>query len=256
MTSAASAPGRVELLGLPVDLVDMAGVVSLVEQWCHQGDQRVAVGVNAHVANLAARDQAFAALVGGADLAYADGQSVVWATRWLGDGPPERVATTDLIHPLARMCARRGFGIYLFGAAPGVAERAAERLWAQEPALRVRACHGYVDERSLPAVLADIDACGAAVLLVGLGDPLQQFWVAQHRAELSTPVILTCGGLFDWISGDNRRPPDWVVPAGLEWLWRLWLEPRRLARRYVLGNPAFLVRVARQKAQQRLAARR
>lgn len=256
MTFVAGTPERVELLGLPVDLVDMAGVVVLVEQWCRRQGQHVAVGVNAHVANLAARDPSFAGLVRAADLAYADGQSVVWATRWLGNGPTERVATTDLIHPLARMCASRGLGLYFFGAAPGVAERAAQRLRAREPALRVHTSHGYVDERGLPAVLADINASGAAVLLVGLGDPLQQHWVAEHRAALSTPVIMTCGGLFDWISGDIRRPPDWVVRAGLEWLWRLLLEPRRLARRYVLGNPAFMARVVRQKARQSVAARR
>lgn len=247
MTSVSPERRRTELLGTPVDLLSMAEVLALVEQWACGQVQRVAVGVNAHVANLAADDREFAALVRAADLAYADGQSVVWATRWLGAGPPERVATTDLIHPLAQMCAARGLTLYLFGAAPGVAQRAAQRLRAAEPELRVCTHHGYVDEAETAELVADINASGAAVLLVGLGDPMQQRWVAQNRASVTVPVILTCGGLFDWVSGDHRRPPRWVVGGGLEWLWRLRLEPRRLARRYLLGNPTFVARVVRQK---------
>jgi len=244
---------RVDVAGVPVDPVSMAEAVNAVQRWIRGQDRRVAVGVNAHVVNLAATDGDLAARLQRVDLAYPDGQSVVWACRLLGAAAPERVATTDLIHPLAAMCAGESAGMYFFGGRPGVAARAASRLRDREPTLRIDVHHGYIDPAETPAIIEDINASGAAVLLVGLGDPLQQHWVAQHRAELRPPVVLTCGGLFDWVSGDNRRPPDWIVRAGLEWSWRLLHEPRRLARRYLVGNPAFVARVvAAQLVRQRV----
>jgi N-acetylglucosaminyldiphosphoundecaprenol N-acetyl-beta-D-mannosaminyltransferase len=134
--------------------------------------------------------------------------------------------------------------MFFFGAEPGVAARAADRLRAAEPALRIQTHHGYVQPSEMASVLERINASGASVLLVGLGDPLQQQWLAEHRAALRPRLLITCGGLFDWVSGENKRPPDWLVRGGLEWAWRLGLEPKRLARRYLLGNPAFMLRFA------------
>lgn len=241
---------RLDLAGVPVHPVSMDQTVDQVRRWILAEEHRVAVGVNAHVVNLAGADPAFRELLSRADLTYADGQAVVWACRWLGGQVAERVATTDLIHPLASMCAREGFAMYFFGSKPGVADRAAERLRAAQPMLRVDCHHGYVDPADTPALIADINASEAVVLLVGLGDPLQHEWLARHRDELRPYVLMTCGGLFDWVSGDNRRPPGWIVRIGLEWSWRLLLEPRRLAKRYLIGNPAFLARVIRARKQQ------
>ena len=249
MTSHPVSPQRVELLGLPLDLVDMAEAVSRVEQWVDTGGRGVAVGVNAHMVNLCAGDPNFAAKVRNSDLLYPDGQAVVWASRLLGHPAPHRVATTDLIYPLAAMCARRGFSMFFFGARPGVADRAARRLSSRFAGLRIDTHHGYIDDTDMPNVLERIERSAPAVLLVGLGDPLQQEWVARYRSAVSAPAILTCGGLFDWISGDRRRPPNWLVRAGLEWAWRLLMEPRRLAGRYLLGNPAFVWRVVMEKAR-------
>jgi N-acetylglucosaminyldiphosphoundecaprenol N-acetyl-beta-D-mannosaminyltransferase len=105
---------------------------------------------------------------------------------------------------------------------------------------------GYVSEEDMPGLIAEIAAYDPYILLVGLGDPLQQAWLADHRSELHVPAVLTCGGLFDWVSGANRRAPQWMISAGLEWLWRLILEPRRLAKRYLAGNPVFMGRFTMQ----------
>jgi len=235
----------VNVAGVHVHPVGMAQTVDVLREWLQGDRQRLAVGVNAHLVNLAAANTALANWLQKVDLLYPDGQSVVWACRALGAGAPDRVATTDLIHPLAQMCARERAGMFFFGAAPGIAAAAADRLRAAEPAVRIETHHGYVQPGDMPSVVERINASGASVLLVGLGDPLQQHWLAEHRAVLQPRLLMTCGGLFDWVSGGNRRPPEWLVRGGLEWAWRLGLEPKRLARRYLLGNPAFMLRFAR-----------
>lgn len=238
---------RADFVGVVLDPISMTAAVDVVERAVDQRRRLVAVGVNADVVNKAACDGAVRAAVVGSSLAYADGQSVVWAARFLGIDVPERVATTDLIWPLAQRCAERGFAIFFYGAAPGVAARAAQRLTERFPGLKVQVRDGFTPGD----VVAAVNTSGASVLLVGLGDPLQQRWVARHAERLDVPAVLTCGGLFDWISGDRKRPPQWLVRAGLEWAWRLGLEPRRLFRRYVLGNPAFVLRVARARVLDR-----
>jgi N-acetylglucosaminyldiphosphoundecaprenol N-acetyl-beta-D-mannosaminyltransferase len=225
----------------------MERIVETVLSWTTTGQVHTAVGVNAAVCNLASQNAGFRRLLHSADLAYADGQSVVWAARSLGIPVPERVATTDLVYPLIRACAEQGKRVYLYGGKPEVVEAAAERLRQYAPGLELRFTNGYEPESRMAALLDDINGFGTDVLLVGLGDPLQQEWIDRHRDQLTVPAILTCGGLFDWASGTRRRAPKWMIRAGLEWLWRLILEPRRLARRYLVGNPEFVARLALQR---------
>lgn len=248
------------VMGIPVAGCSIEQAVRTVERWVDTGHRCSAAGVNANVVNLAARDPDFADLLRANSLNYADGQSVVWASRLLGLGVPQRVATTDLVHPLARMCARRGFGLYLLGSEQDVVERAGERLVLQNPGLRVHSHHGYLTNDDDPDIVKAVNDSGARVLLVGMGDPKQQQWVQAHIASLSVNAVLTCGGLFDWVSGVNRRPPGWMVSSGLEWLWRVMIEPRRLLLRYALGNPEFLLRLAlalaKRAGRQRRTSRR
>jgi N-acetylglucosaminyldiphosphoundecaprenol N-acetyl-beta-D-mannosaminyltransferase len=246
---------RGSVVGVPLDPVTAPELVRLVLSWTDEPGTHLAVGVNAHVCNLAAADARFRERMLAADLCYADGQSVVWAGRILGVPVPERVATTDLVLPLVAECARQGKRVYLYGAEPGVADTAAAHLISGAPALQVATSHGFVEEQRMNEVIDSIRSHRTDVLLVGLGDPLQQEWIAAHRDELGVPVILSCGGLFDWTSGRHRRAPAWMISAGLEWLWRLLIEPRRLARRYLLGNPAFVASVARQFVSRRIRRR-
>ncbi|TPW73779.1 WecB/TagA/CpsF family glycosyltransferase [Schumannella sp. 10F1B-5-1] len=246
-------PTRARVVGVPVDAVDEAGALGLIDDWMRVGGTHVAVGVNANVCNLAARDARFRAQVSAAELCYADGQSIVGAARLLGHPVPERLATTDLVHPLAALAAARGAGMFLYGGRPGVAERAADRLRRENPGLQVDTQDGYLPRERMPELLERLERLRPGILLVGLGDPLQQDWIARNRDQLEVPAVLSCGGLFDWLAGENRRAPGWMIRAGLEWLWRLIIEPRRLARRYLLGNPAFLLRLGWQLATRRRA---
>lgn len=232
---------RVDVLGVPVALVDQEAWLAVIASWIEMRTQGLAVGVNAALRNQVVDKPRLARALMAADLAYPDGQSVVWALRVLGWPSKERLATTEMVHPLCEMLADAGHSAFLFGGAPGTAQAAADELVRLHPGFTVAGTeHGFIPQKSHSDLVSRINGSGARVLLVGLGDPLQQYWVQEHRDELTVDAILTCGGLFDWLSGKHRRPPNWMVGAGLEWLWRLALEPRRLARRYLLGNPRFV----------------
>lgn len=245
MTRASAPVVGVDVAGVRVEAFTESSLVERVLEMATSDGVDVAVGVNAHVCNIARRNARFRQLLARSET-YADGQSVVWAARMLGGHLPERLATTDLAEPILRAAAEAQLPVYFFGAEPGVAEQAAERLRERIPGLALKAHHGYVKPAEISDVFDDIAAHGTRILFVGMGDPAQRFWVDDHAAQLP-PAVLTCGGLFDWLSGSNRRAPEWMIRGGLEWLWRLMIEPRRLAKRYLLGNPSFMLAVARQK---------
>lgn len=235
----------VDIAGVRVDSFTEASLVDHVLEMATSDGVDVAIGVNAHVCNLARKDPHFRRLVTDGST-YADGQSVVWAARLLGGHLPGRLATTDIAEPVLRAAADAGIPVYFFGAAEGVAERAATILLEKIPELRLRTHHGYVAAEGIDGVLDDMRSHGTGILFVGMGDPAQQLWIDAHRDRLP-PAVLTCGGLFDWLSGSNKRAPAWMIRGGLEWLWRLIIEPRRLAKRYLLGNPSFMAAVATQR---------
>ena len=175
-----------------------------------------------------------------ADLAVADGQWVVWASRLLGTPVPEKISGSDLLLPLARAAGQRGRSIYLLGGAPAVAEAAAHRL-ESEGALICGLESPPIDLAQPQDVLvARIAAARPAIVLVALGCPKQELWIHRHRALLRPAVLFGIGGTLDFLAGRVRRAPPWVSRAGLEWAFRLALEPRRLARRYLINDPRFL----------------
>ncbi len=173
-----------------------------------------------------------------ASLVLADGMPVVWASRLLGRPLPERVTGSDLAPALFAAAAERGgLRVFLLGAAPGVAERAATKIAQRWPAVQVIDTYsprlGF--ERD-PAENAEIQSRIAAarpdVLLVGLGAPKQELWVHAHRREIQAPVALCVGATLDFLAGQRERAPVWMRKTGLEWIYRLAGEPRRLAGRY------------------------
>lgn len=237
---------RAEVMGVPLDACSAEQFVATVESWVDDGDRQFAVPVNAHLVNLANRDPELAGLLRHSGLNYADGQSVVWAARLLRHPVPGRVPTTEMVYPIAAMLARRRFPVFLLGGRPEVVEAAAAALRGRYPGLEVAGTHhGYFDAGGDRRVLERINDSRARVLLVGLGNPRQEKWVWEHLGELRPNAILTCGGLYDWVSGRRRRAPSWLHRIGLEWLWRLLIEPRRLFGRYVVGNPRFCLHLGR-----------
>jgi exopolysaccharide biosynthesis WecB/TagA/CpsF family protein len=194
---------------------------------------------NGEVISRARRDRSLRDLMSGAEALSADGMPMVLASR-LGRGRrlPERVATTDLFHDTARLAEERGASVYLFGGHEAVNREACRRVAARYPGLRILGrSHGYIRGSELERRVAKIDALGPDILWVGLGVPREQRFYAEWGSSLpNVGAVKTCGGLFDFLSGRRRRAPRWMQACGLEWLFRLMQEPRRLFWRYAYTN--------------------
>ena len=163
---------------------------------------------------------------------------------------------TDLFPRLCETLAATGQSIYLLGAQPGRAAATAQAMQEKFPQLRVAGTrHGYFDATEDAAVIQDINASGADILLVAMGAPRQELWLAQHQDALTVPVRMGVGGLFDYYSGSIPRAPLWLREIGLEWVWRLLQEPGRMWKRYLIGNPLYLYRVWHECSGQRKASR-
>ena len=202
--------------------------------------------VNAHVINQSQERPELRDALRRADLVYCDGYGVRVAARALDLPVPHRMTGADCIWSLAALCEEMDRSVYLLGSEPGIAREACERLQYRHPALRVVGTHhGFFEVGSPHAerVVEDINERRPDILLVGMGTPKQELWVQQHAAALEVDVLWTVGALFDYVSGRVPRAPGWLADNGLEWIFRLGVEPQRMWRRYLLGNPVFLSRV-------------
>jgi N-acetylglucosaminyldiphosphoundecaprenol N-acetyl-beta-D-mannosaminyltransferase len=224
-----------DILGVRVDVCSLEEAVDRVASL-------IAGGANAEMLWRAWHEESFARVLAGAALVTADGVGVLWAARRLGQPPLVQVAGIDLVLALARRGAQEGWRFFLYGGRPGVAEAAAEELRRRYPGVQiVGTAHGYQTPEGEEAVRAAIRSARPQVLLVGLGSPKQEYWIARHLPELGVPVAVGIGGSLDVLAGKSRRAPEWVRRRGLEWLYRLVREPRRWRRQSVL--PAFAWRV-------------
>lgn len=205
--------------------------------------------VNAHCVNVAARDTAYREILQRAPSVFADGVGMAIAGRLLGHPLTNNVNGTDLLPELCRRAAGQGIPMALLGARPGTAIACANRLQALYPGLDIRWIrHGFLSEREELGLLPGLNASSARILLVAKGVPSQEKWIDRYAAHLDIPVILGVGALFDFYSGRVRRAPLLVRRIRMEWVFRLLREPRRLAGRYLKGNPLFLARVIRASA--------
>jgi len=189
----------------------------------------------------AQRDREFARVLESAGLCLPDGMGVVWAARRQGCALRETVSGVDLIEPLAAMCARRGFRLFLLGAAPGVAGELAATLRLAHPTLEVASHSGGPEPAQEAEALKLIHEHGSQVLLVAFGAPAQELWIDRLRNRLGVAVAIGVGGAFDFLTGRVPRAPAWMRKAGLEWLFRLVRQPWRIRRMAVL--PIYAVKV-------------
>jgi N-acetylglucosaminyldiphosphoundecaprenol N-acetyl-beta-D-mannosaminyltransferase len=243
---------RIELFGIPVDNVSLDEAVGMVLAALDGPGGQMVCFVNAHCVNLACRCGAYRDVLRGADYVFADGTGMRWAGAALGRPIADNVNGTDLFPRLAAALAGTGKRIFLLGGRPGVAEGVARWLAQVCPDAEVVGCHhGYLSAENEEAVVEQIHASQADLLLVAMGSPDQELWIHRHLERLGVKVAMGVGGLFDFFSGRVPRAPRWLRRAGLEWLYRFYQEPLRLWKRYLIGNAAFLLRLSR--ARWRLA---
>ncbi|MBN9241783.1 MAG: WecB/TagA/CpsF family glycosyltransferase [Mesorhizobium sp.] len=199
--------------------------------------------INGEVIARARTEEDIKPLFSAADQILADGQPLVLASRWLCHARlPERVATTDLFHDVARLAEQTGTTFYMLGADEEENQKAVAAVRAAYPKLRlVGHSHGYLQGAALEEKIDEINRLAPDILWLALGVPLEQRFVRSYSARLgNVGVIKTSGGLFNFLSGKNSRAPSWMQKAGFEWLWRMLLEPRRLSWRYLTTNPRAL----------------
>jgi N-acetylglucosaminyldiphosphoundecaprenol N-acetyl-beta-D-mannosaminyltransferase len=234
----------VELAGVHVDRADRTTAAALLDGFFADGARHQLVTVNVDFIRIAARDTEFRDVLNAADLAVADGMPVVWLARLRGIPVPERVAGIDLVDDCCRIAARRGVGVFLLGAAPGVAEAAGRVLVARHPGLRIAGSYappfGPHSAAETEKMLAAIRSVGRCVLLVAFGAPRQDLFIARHLHELDVVVAMGVGCTFDILAGQVRRAPTWMQRLGFEWAWRMAMEPGRLWRRYLLQDAPLL----------------
>ena len=240
------------VLGVGVDPLTVEDLHAEIGRLVRGGGRGLVLNANAHCLNLCYEDPALRAFFSGAEVVFCDGAGVMLAAKFLGGRIPERITYADWAWRLAAFAAAEGFSLFFLGARPGVAEAAARRLKERHPGLEISGVHhGYFDHSvgspESEAVVEEINAAAPDILLVGLGMPLQEYWLLDNRRRLDAGVALTGGAVFDYVSGRLGRGPRLLTDNGLEWLARLLVEPRRLWRRYLIGNPLFLLRVVRQR---------
>jgi N-acetylglucosaminyldiphosphoundecaprenol N-acetyl-beta-D-mannosaminyltransferase len=253
-------PPRFVLGRVPVDRISMEYAAVLVtEALVHRGElpPLTIVGANAQLVTLAERDPRFAEAMRQADLSVPDGVSVVMASRLLGEPIPERVTGGDLMERMCREAAYLGFSVFFLGGLPGAAEMAAFNLRERFPGLQICGTYcppcGFENDASEQArILREVERRDPDLLCVAFGAPKQEIWMQENRLRLRVGAILPVGAAFDTQAGLRRRAPRWMQRLALEWFFRLMMEPRRLGRRYLVGNTQFIALVLRQWARQTL----
>ena len=249
MARSVKAPGgRIDILGVGVDPLTVEGLYAEIWRLVRGGERGLVLNANAHCLNLCYEDPKLRDFLNGAEIVFCDGVGVMLAARILGRRIPARITYADWAWQLADFASTQGFSLYFLGARPGVARAAARRLKERYPDLEIAGVHhGYFDRSQNEAVVEEINAAAPDILLVGLGMPLQEYWLMENGHRLDAGLALTGGAVFDYVSGRLRRGPRFLIGSGFEWLARLLVEPRRLWRRYLVGNPLFLLRVLRQR---------
>lgn len=254
--------GRVEILGVEVDRISADELRTEILRMARGGEHGLVLHVNVHGLNLSYHRPWLRDMLNNASVVFCDGSGVVLAAKILGrPGGLQRFTHADEMWRLAEFAAANGLSLFFLGARPRVAKKAAARLKERYPCLRIAGVHhGYFDHTSGSPenedLIQQINTANPDVLVVGFGMPLQERWLKENWGRVNAGVAITLGAIFDYVSGDLRRGPRFLTDNGFEWLARLFIEPRRLWRRYVVGNPIFLTRVLVQRLTEESARRR
>lgn len=236
---------RVRIMGVNVSAITMTDALRTVEGWIGHKARHFVCITGVHGVIESQTDPELLAIHERAGLVTPDGMPLVWMARKLGHGRTERVYGPDLMLALTALSAEKGYRQYYFGGAPGLAERLRDRLVARFPGLEVAGTFSPpfkpVDAESDEEMVRMINAAKPDIVWVGLSTPKQEYWMDRHLGRIDAPVMIGVGAAFDFLAGTKRQAPGWMQRRGLEWLFRLLSEPRRLWRRYGRIVPHFML---------------
>jgi len=230
--------------GIRIHGLTKQSTLDLMRKWITESVSRQICFLNAHTFVEARKNPAFRQLTGSADLVLADGTSLVWSSRFLGCRLPERIAGPDLMESFCEEANVKAYRFFFFGCTPDVLEDLTRTVQHRWPHILIAGSFAppIAETFSAPEnerMIENINSAKPDVLWVGMSSPKQDFWIAQNLRRLKVPISIGVGAAFNFISGNVRRAPLWAQQRGLEWLWRLIQEPRRLWRRYLTCNAAF-----------------
>jgi N-acetylglucosaminyldiphosphoundecaprenol N-acetyl-beta-D-mannosaminyltransferase len=241
---------RMNILGVGVHTIRMADAVDAMACWIENRTKTQVVVCPIYTLMLCQHDAELHHILDLAHLVTPDGMPLVFLGRLMGHRPIERVYGPDLLLAFSQRAAQAGYRYFLYGGAEGVADRVASFLLRQYPGLRIAGTYSppyrELSDAETAKVQQLINAARPDVIWVGLGSPKQDKWIARNRSGMSAPIMIGVGAAFDLIGGRIAQAPRWMQRSGLEWLFRLMTEPRRLWRRYLIYNPLFLIQISLQ----------
>jgi N-acetylglucosaminyldiphosphoundecaprenol N-acetyl-beta-D-mannosaminyltransferase len=241
---------RVNILGVGVSAVDPSMALAAVDEWISRGEPHYICVTGVHGIMESYRKEAVREIHNAAGLVVPDGTPLVWLSRLKGFHHVRRVYGPDLMLALCKRSIDREYRHFLYGGASGVCEQLAERLQTQFPGLKIVGSYSppfrTLEREEDQEIVNEINEARPDIVWVGISTPKQEFWMAQHVGRLRAPVLIGVGAAFDFHAGLKRQAPRWMMRAGLEWMFRLIQEPRRLGPRYLSNNPLFVGLVIRQ----------
>jgi len=247
-------PRSIQFFGIEIKNTVMEEALDWIVDRVHMGERSLLAFVNPDCLNVAWNNSQYRKVLENAERVLPDGIGIHLGCRMRGIRLLDNLNGTDLFPRLCDRVSQEGMSIYLLGARPGIAAETACVMKKSYPTLKIAGTmHGYFSDDENAGVIKEINESGADILLVATGAPRQELWLAENAAALKPTLRMGVGGLFDFYSGRIRRAPAWVRELGMEWVWRLLMEPRRLWRRYVIGNPLFLARVWRENRKLKVA---
>jgi len=238
---------KVSILGFEISKIRMKEVLDKIEKFLEDGKTHTIVLLNPYLLLEARKYPEYAEYIKNADLVTADGFGLLLAARFFGDSFPERVTGTDLMPLLGKLCQEKKYRMFFLGGKPGIAEKAKEKFERHFQGINIVGTHhGYFSVEEEPKIVNNINMKKSDILIVCMGAYKQEMFIKRHIHELNIPLCFGNGAAFDFVAGRFKRAPGWMQRIGIEWVWRLLLEPQRLWKRYLIGNTVFLLLVMKE----------
>ena len=233
--------------GVRVDDITWDELIKEVEKAVIENQKITITYLNIHVWNMAKKYKDVFSLLENADFVYCDGKGIQLGAKILGEKIRERYTGAFFIDDLVSIMSERGWSGFVVGGKPGVAKKACEILKNQHPGFNCKGTHhGYISGEE-EKVVEIVNSVKPDILFVGMGTPQQESFVLKYRGKLDVPVVWCVGALFDYVAGVQKKAPQWMSDNGLEWFYRLISDPRRLWKRYLIGNTKFFAKILKEK---------